>query len=142
MNNSDFSILASLLANDEHYLGAGGANAIEDRNGLNVVANMAYSVYLYLKKIDMLTPDNMKEYFREMNKYVYYTRVYDYHLVNAAKLKIETGYGVPLEYCCVLHKKNEEFKKDVFDALMAFVHCPDTLNNMINFFEDRTDEII
>ena len=52
MDNKDFDILAGILLNDKAYLGAGGANVIDDKGGFDAVTNMAYSVYLYLKKLD------------------------------------------------------------------------------------------
>ena len=139
MIDKDFESLAEKLSKDETFLNVGGANANETKDGLLVTVLVAYSVYLYLKHNDELCVSNIQEYFFEMNKYFYLTNTYEYHIVNCARLKLEEGYGKPLSYCEMLRVCNMELRKSVFDALMAFVNSPETLEWVIREIDNKDE---
>ena len=134
----DFKAINEMLANNEEFLNNGGANAADIAGGLESTSRLLYSVYLYLLRIGALSSEKMRAYLLEMCKYKDFGYTYEYHAVNAARLKIEENYLEPAYYCESACIKRIPFINNTFLALGAICDTEGMINSIIEAFDRRS----
>lgn len=134
----DFEMINDLLENNEEFLNNGGANAAETAGGLESTSRLLYSVYLYLLRTGELSSENMRNYLLTMCKYKAFGYTYEYHAVNAARLKIEENYPEPSYYCESSCIHRIPFIDNTFLALGAICDTKGLINLIIEEFDRRS----
>ena len=135
---TDFTKLKKELNENMEFRQKGGMCAAEEEGGLESTSRLLYSVYLYLDYINELTLENMKNYLLTMCKYKIFGYTYEYHAVNAARLKIENSYSKPHYYCESANIHLIPFIDNTFLAIGAICQTNGLIEKIINYFNEKT----
>lgn len=101
---------------------------------------LLYSIHLYLEAKGGNTAETMREYLNTILQYYHEGKTYDYHIVNAATLKLEGGDPRPLIFSNYAYspryssdcKDKIKFDRDLLLCIAMIHQFPDILRDMIS----------
>ena len=132
---TNFDNIKNKIKSEKEFIQNGGIIIETNPYCLDSIIKMMYSVYLYLDFYQENNLNSIKNYLNKMFQYAYIGKIFDYHAVNAAKLKIEEDYTEPLYYSETANIHNHNLMEDVFIGLSAISKSDKVISLLINYFD-------